>query len=293
MKKIIILSSLGLYLLANGDYIPLSQLSDNKKKEYNFVEKIKTTKEVGIENKKSIHYNNKKIIKLEKKENNEIIKDYKNGNILNDEMEPSKNSFSHNRNKDFSVTPKLSYMYVTTSFEGETIDKTHDILPEISFVYKNHTLKVNYSDIRVKTDYLSTLNLSDFDLNSKWTRISYLYKFYNANIGLAYNDFRTKGNYIDNFDSNKYKEKDKESFASVEVHLKNVRDQLILEYGGFYGKNDNDVKNAYEYYINLGYKIFNNDNLILNVGYKNRTIEFDDDLKIETKGPILGISSTF
>ena len=284
MKKIMILSSLSLYLLANGNYVPLSQLSNNKKKEYNFVEKSKVTKEVGTENQKNILYNNKEIIKLEKKENNEITRDYKNRNILNDEMKPSKNSFSHNFTKDFSVTPKLSYMYVTTDIEGST-EKTHEIMPEIAFIYKEHTLKADYFNVNSKFN-------GGLELDTKWYRLSYLYKFYNVNIGLAYNGIRIKGYEKDN-DNNTYNEKDNESFASIEVHLKNVKDQLVFEYGGFYGKNDNDVKNAYEYYINLGYKIFNNDNLILNVGYKNRTIEFDGDLKIETKGPILGISSTF
>ena len=280
MKKIMILSSLSLYLLANGNYVPLSQLSNNKKKEYNFVEKSKVTKEVGTENQKNILYNNKEIIKLEKKENNEITRDYKNRNILNDEIKPSKNSSSHNFNKDFTVTPRLSYMYVTTDIEGFT-EKTHIIVPEVAFLYKKHTLKADYLNVNSKFYDIA-------ELDTSWYRLSYLYKYYNANIGLGYNDLR-----IDFTEIEEGSIKGSEKFPTLEVHLKNTEDQLVFEYGGFYGKNDNGVKNAYEYYINLGYKIFNNDNLILNVGYKNRTIEFDGDLKIETKGPILGISSTF
>ena len=279
MKKIMILSSLSLYLLANGNYVPLSQLSNNKKKEYNFVEKSKVTKEVGTENQKNILYNNKEIIKLEKKENNEITRDYKNRNILNDEIKPSKNSSSHNFNKDFTVTPRLSYMYVTTDIEGST-EKTHEIMPEIAFIYKEHTLKADYFNVNSKFN-------GGLELDTKWYRLSYLYKYDNANIGLGYNDLRGKLLYLDTNMKGSVK------FPTLELHLKNTLNNLVLEYGGFYGKNNDRIRHAYEYYLNLGYKIFNNDNLIFNVGYKNRTIEIDDDAKLEFKGPTVGISTTF
>jgi len=259
MKKVVVISCLGIYLLANNEYIPLSQISDNKKEEYNF----------------------NKETKVKVKENNEIMKEYKSENILNDEIKPSKNSFSYNFTKDFSVTPKISYMYVDTSFEGENIKKTHEVIPEISFIYKNHTLKADYLNVNSKI-------YDVVELDTSWYRLSYLYKYYNANIGLGYNDIRADLTLI-----GKKSIKDDERFPTLELHFKNTKDQLVFEYGGFYGKNDNNIEDAYEYYINLGYKIFNNDNLILNAGYKNRTIEFDGDFELEYKGPILGISSTF
>ncbi|WP_121626466.1 hypothetical protein [Poseidonibacter antarcticus] len=273
MKKIMILSSLGLYLLASGDYVPLSQLPDNKKKEYNFVEKNKTTKEIGTENKKSIHYNNKEIIKLEN--NEKILKEYKSKEIIKDELKYSENSFT----KDFSITPKLTYMYITTDVKGYS-DKTHEIVPEVSFVYKDHTLKVDYFNVNANFD-------NEAKLDSKWYRLSYLYKYDNVNIGFAYNDLREKLLYLD------INKKGSAKFPTLELHLKNTLNNLVLEYGGFYGKDYNKIKHAYEYYLNLGYKIFDNDNLIFNIGYKNRTIESDDDLKLEFKGPTIGISTTF
>ena len=301
MKKIVSIPLFTLSLFASSEYVPVSELSNDKKVEYNFVNKsslnkqnnqietnnyknvvkesneiIEPLEEVEIKETKVIVPENikekKEVIQNTKTVNKTLVKEYKKENILKDEVKYSDNSFS----KDFSVTPKLSYMNVNTSVDKLNVNnKSHEIVPEFSLTYKNiHTIKADYFNV----------NAEEFDTN--WYRIAYLYKFLNANIGLAFNSLTLKGDYLDDG-------KDNEKFPTIEIHLKNSQNQLQVEYGGFYGKNSENIKSAYEYYLSLGYKIFNNDNLIVNAGYKNRTVEDDDGYILEYKGPTLGISSTF
>lgn len=270
MKKIIIISSLVLYLFASDDYVPLSNLSQEKKVEYNFINKKTEINAAGNNEYEKIEEKQE----LSKPINNEFVKEYKKDNILKDERKVYQSNF----NKDFSITPKILYMNISTDIEKQSVEKTHEVVPEILFTYKNHNLKFDYLNVDLK--YQNIL-----ELDTKWYRLAYLYSFYNANIGLAYN-------YLDiNYGLLGINAKDNQKFATFEAHLKNSKDNFIVEYGGFYGKND-DIKNAYEYYLTLGYKIFSNDNLIFNAGYKNRIVE-NSDIKIEYKGPIVGISSKF
>lgn len=307
MKKIVVLPFLTLSLFASGDYIPVSELSHSKKEEYNFVNKTNINKQnsqVETNNYKSVSQESDELIepleeveiketkqyvsenikeKKEVKQNTKIenktfVKEYKKENILKDEVKYSDNSFS----KNFSVTPKLSYMRLTLSAEEE-IGKTNILLPEIAFKYKNHILKTDYMGVDIKYIY------SYFDLNveTSWYRLVYLYNFYNANIGLAYNNYKVKASLLG------VSGKDTDEFVTLEIHAKNKQNHIVAEYGGFYGKNDSDIESAYEYYLNLGYEVIKNDKLVFTLGYKNRTIEFDDGSEIEYKGPTVGISSTF
>ena len=307
MKKIVSIPLFALSLFASSEYVPVSELSNDKKVEYNFVNKsslnkqnnqietnnyknvvqesneiIEPLEEVEIKETKVIVPENikekKEVIQNTKTVNKTLVKEYKNENILKDEVKLSDNTFS----KDFSVTPKLSYMRLTLSDEEE-IGKTNILLPEIAFKYKNHILKTDYMGVDIKYIY------SYFDLNveTSWYRLAYLYNFYNANIGLAYNNYKVKASLLG------VSGKDTDEFVTLEIHAKNKQNHIVAEYGGFYGKNDSDIENAYEYYLNLGYEVLNNDKLVFTLGYKNRTIEFDDGLELEYKGPTLGISSTF
>ena len=302
MKKIIIVSSLVLHLFASDDYVPLSNLSDKQKEEYNFINKNSVLdieknnnyeKIENIQKEEEIQTFQEEIEEVKKEPivtDKEFVKEYKKQNILKDEKKESTSSFS----KDFSVTPKISYMHVTTNVEDENIEKTHEVVPEILFTYKNHNLKFDYLGSNVKKSDLSDINIQNFELETKWYRFAYLYSLYNADIGIAYNYLKLDGQYFNITDNQLYKAEN-QKFPTIEAHLKNSEDNFLVEYGGFYGKNDSDVKNAYEYYLTLGYRVFNNDNLIINAGYKNRTVDLEDDDngKIEYKGPVIGISSTF
>jgi hypothetical protein len=291
MKKTIVFCLLLSSLYAFDDYMPVSEISNDKKVEYNFInsnnianeEVDKKERFQSFESVKNIE-NNEDIVQKEKEEiqkispkiDKDFVKEYKKDNILQDTKKNSQNTFS----KDFSITPKISYMYVSTTSGNRNFEKSQEILPEISFSYENHTIKADYFEINTKYQ-----NRIKFD--TTWYRIAYLYKYLNANIGLAYNNYKLEAS------TNNALLESSMKFPTLEVHLKNSKDQLQVEYGGFYGKNNSDIKYAYEYYLNFGYRIFNNDKLIFSAGYKNRTLEDSSNIKVEYKGPIIGISSTF
>ena len=311
MKKVIIMGLLAPILWGNDDYLPVSKLTDEKKYEYGFLNKenqkelIEQNNNIANDGYESIREIKVEKVQLQKTDieekrleikekedksksvNKEFLSDYKKENILNDSKVKNESTFS----KDFSVTSKISYMYVSATLEKEDIGKSHEVVPEIEFTYKNHNLKFDYFESKTEKNSLNTLNISNFDLNLKWYRLAYLYGFYNAKIGLAYNYLKGNGNYFNMVD-NEWYQLENEKFATIEIHLKNQKNRFVAEYGGFYGKNDSDIKNAYEYYITFGYKIFDNDSLIFNAGYKNRTIS-DSDSELIFKGPIIGLSGTF
>lgn len=286
MKKIIIVSSLVLSLFANDDYVPLSNLSNQQKEEYNFVNK----NSVVID---EIKQDNKVID--EKKElikpiNKEFVKEYKKDNILKDERKISQNSFS----EDFSITPKLTYSFLKTDISGtdtiSAVDEKSTVLPEIALKYKNHIVKVDFMNTKA---YFNNVLLvgSDLETTTKWNKLFYFYNINNLNFGLAYNKYDLDwkvvqyGIVLSNT----------EEFPSLELHMKNVDDRLQAEYGLSYGKNDN-IDYVYEYYVNLGYKLLKNDSLILSVGYKDKTLDFDDEAngyKFQYKGPTLTLGGTF
>ena len=70
MKKIVILSCLGFSLFAAGDYVPLSELSDDEKVGYNFTDKKDIVTPVESKNYTSVS-----------KKNNEIIQPVENNKI--------------------------------------------------------------------------------------------------------------------------------------------------------------------------------------------------------------------
>lgn len=295
MKKIIILSSLVLSLFSD-DYIPLSNLSDKQKEEYNFINKKSVEKidEDSYKKVKDIKILNNQT-KEEKQEllkpiNNEFVKEYKKDNILKDEREVSQSNF----NKDFSITPKLTYSYLKTDIYGtnkvSVVDETNEVIPEISFKYKNHILKADFMDSKAYFNNVLMIG-SDLETTTKWNKLYYLYNFENANLGLAYNKFDLDWKVV------KYNVvlSNTEEFPTLEFHMKNEEDRLQVEYGVSYGKNHN-IDYVYEYYVNLGYKLLKNDTLILSAGYKNRTLDFEDNIngyKFQYKGPILSLGGTF
>lgn len=295
MKKIIILSSLVLSLFSD-DYVPLSNLSDKQKEEYNFINKKSVEKidEDSYKKVKDIKILNNQT-KEEKQElskpiNNEFVKEYKKDNILKDEREVSQSNF----NKDFSITPKLTYSYLKTDIYGtnkvSVVDETNEVIPEISFKYKNHILKADFMDSKAYFNNVLMIG-SALETTTKWNKLYYLYNFENANLGLAYNKFDLDWKVV------KYNVvlSNTEEFPTLEFHMKNEENRLQVEYGVSYGKNHN-IDYVYEYYVNLGYKLLKNDTLILSAGYKNRTLDFEDNIngyKFQYKGPILSLGGTF
>ncbi len=133
MKKIVILSCLGFSLFAAGDYVPLSELSDDEKVGYNFTDKKDIVTPVESKNYTSVSKKNNEIIQpvennkikekikdvnkvqvnevntdLAEKEN--IVEEFKKENILQDVSKENKILKADNR--DFSITPKISYSFL-------------------------------------------------------------------------------------------------------------------------------------------------------------------------------------
>ncbi len=296
MKKIVILSCMGFSLFAAGDYIPLSELSDDEKVGYNFANKKDIAKPVESKNYTNISTKNNEIIqpiennkikdvnKVQENEPNSevaekenIIEEFKKENILQDVSKENKILKADNR--DFSITPKISYSFLKTEVNdanSSVISKTsNEFLPEISLSYKNNTIKSDILKFNISDN--STGNT----LDTNWYKIAYLYRYLNANIGLAYNKFEFSINSENNV----------EEFPTIELNLKNIDHQFQADYGVSYGKN-NDINHAYEYYLNFGYRLFNNESLVFIAGYKNKIIE-DDSSKFVYKGPLIGVSSVF
>ena len=321
MKKIVILSYLGVSLFAAGDYIPLSKLSDDEKVGYNFTDKKDIIKPVESKNYTSVSKKNNEIIqpvennkikekikdvnKVEVSETNNdlaekenIIEEFKKENILQDVSKENKILKADNR--DFSITPKISYSFLKSDIyiadRVSVVEERGVLIPEVAISYKNHTLKAETMSSKAYFEGV-LIEGGDLSTDSSWDKLSYLYKYQNVNMGLGYNVYKIKGNFIFhkydlifNEEDLIFNEEDKEEFASLELHFKNEENNIQAEYGGSYGKNDN-LDYAYDYYLNLGYKIFK-DSLIVSAGYKNRTIEIED-VRFQYKGPTLGLSSTF
>lgn len=281
MKKVILSLVLANYILANDGYVPLNSLSNEEKSNYNFINKSEKNFEViPLENRKKTI---KESLKKEEQiiENEAILEEPKPTyeTVKNEDIkEYKKDAVLQNTKRDFSFGVKAQYFYVDSKIDKNSVEKTHEFHPEISATYKNSTLKADYLDTKAKDDSVK--------IDTKWFRIAYLYKFYNASLGLGINNYQVK---IDN-------EKLDRTFPSLEVHIENSVDEIVFNYGGFYGKSGNSIKNAYEYYASLGYRPFLNNNLIFLAGYKNRTVEIEKSNlkdKIHYKGPILGLSSSF
>ena len=314
MKKIVILSYLGVSLFAAGDYIPLSKLSDDEKVGYNFTDKKDIIKPVESKNYTSVSKKNNEIIQpvennkikekikdvhkvevsepntdLAEKEN--IIEEFKKENILQDVSKENKILKADNR--DFSITPKISYSFLKSDIymveKVSVVEERGVLIPEVAISYKNHTLKAQRMSAKAYFEGV-LIDGGDLSTDSSWDKLSYLYKYQNVNVGLGYNVYKLKNDFIFNEYDLTINGKEKERFASLEVHFKNEENNIQAEYGGSYGKNDN-LDYAYEYYLDLGYKIFK-DSLIVSAGYKNRTIEIED-VRFQYKGPTLGLSSTF
>lgn len=301
MKKIVILSYLAISLFADGDYIPLSKLSDDKKIEYNFMdakknpkEKIKKEEEFhpvkSIENseikKEIVQEKTEKIQENNTPVNKDFVKEYKKDNILQDEKKYSQNSFS----KDFSITPKITDTFLTSDIhETEKVhpeDKENVFVPEISIRYKEHTIKAEILDSESRYSNVLVVG-SDLVTKVKWFKLYYLYNYENINLGLAYNNYKADFIVVDyNVNYKTYEE-----FPTLEFSGKNEENQFEVNYGASYGQN-NYIDYVYEYYVNLGYKIFRNDIFNINAGYRNRTIDYND-RKYQYSGPTLSLSSTF
>ena len=245
MKKIVILSCLGFSLFAAGDYVPLSELSDDEKVGYNFTDKKDIIKPVESKNYTSVSKKNNEIIQpvennkikekikdvhkvevsepntdLAEKEN--IIEEFKKENILQDVSKENKILKADNR--DFSITPKISYSFLKSDIymveKVSVVEERGVLIPEVAISYKNHTLKAQRMSAKAYFEGV-LIDGGDLSTDSSWDKLSYLYKYQNVNVGLGYNVYKLKNDFIFNEYDLTINGKEKERFASLEVHFKN------------------------------------------------------------------------
>lgn len=278
MKIVVILSIFFTFLFSSNDYIPLSQFELNKKYEYNFIEK----KEKKQLNQKSSNF------KINSEfSNKKVVNDYKKNYILKD----TENLKLKKEENKLSFSPSLNYSYLT--IEGNypqkstLVDYKNVLIPELILQYDNHIMKLE--SLNVQPYFRGISSQSDYDTKVNWYKLSYLYQYNNLSMGLAYNDYKNQWKYTLNAVENKYTLK--ESFPSLQLNLKNQKDNISLEYGFSYGKNSN-IDYSYEYHMNFAYEMINFENIQLNAGYKSRVIDVDN-LKFEYKGPIIGLKGKF
>ena len=302
MKKTIVFSCLSLFLYAQDDYVPLSGLSDAKKIEYNFVEtkkkvqsidkeeykalkiednKYETVSEIKeVEIKEDIIENNKNIEKIEElKENkniinNNLVKEYKNSNILQD----SKKTENNLNNIQFSAQVIYSPLSANASSSiTNQSKKSNVIVPQIEFKINEHKLNAEY--FYVKNKFLSG------DFETTLYKFGYKYNYLNANLGLNLN-------YLE-VDSNVFLTGE-ELYPSIEMDFFYNIENIKLAYGLGVGTGS-DVNYSIDYFLSAEIKPYSLSDAAFVAGYINKTIQFDDDfdLKIEYKGPYIGVRSVF
>ena len=170
----------------------------------------------------------------------------------------------------------MTYSPLTADYSsslGSSSDKSNSIEPSGFISFGDHKIEASY--------FKSENEFSSINTETTWYKLSYKYNYENVNIGLGVNHI--------NFD--RIVNEKKEIFPSFEVDFKNSSGLMDLEYGASLGKNEN-IDYAYEYFINLNIKPYDNSNQSLVLGYKNRTIEENDE-KIEFTGPFIGINTVF
>lgn len=315
MKKIILSLALANYILANDGYTPLNSLSKDEKANYNFIKKSEKNFEViPLENRKKTTKESFKkeepIIQNEARfeepkptyetVKNEDIKEYKKDSVLHDVK-----AFK-NENNEFSATIRLSTVIAKNKYSDKSSKinyrtKKSLIAPEISLEYLNHSLAFDYLSL---SGYERKANKNGIKsvgkLKDSWFRMAYLYNYLNINLGLAYNYYKV--DYLHKYYENSefigdQKLKGSQNFPTLELHFTDSTKDFVVNYGGFYGKNSSGIRQAYELYGNFGYKPFYSDSLVLFAGYKFREVELKttggDKVKLNHRGPTLGISSSF
>lgn len=277
-----LLLSIGASLFASSDYVPFSKFSKEKQVEYNFVkvekksnekiQEVKKIKKTQIRNyKKPNEANLIKKTQLRKPVIQDTIKP-KTNNIKSAQLEATKYK------QNILYTAKLTYSPLNVEHSTTTTsstNKSNSFEPSASINYGNHKLEGSY--------FKSESDASVADIDTTWYKLAYKYNYKNASAGIAANHL-----IIDKTVSQK-----KETFPSLEIDFKNSSEYLALQYGASIGKNSN-IDYAYEYFFNVDIKPSIDSSASVVVGYKNRTVQFENnDEKFEFTGPYLGINTKF
>lgn len=269
MVRGFLLLSIGATLYANSDYVPFSKFTQSEQIEYNF-------KKIEVNNTKNIEITKPIVPKVsEKVKTNDVVKEkilHKNKNQVEKQKVVQKTIY----NQDILYSARLTYSPLTADYSsslGNTTDSSNSVEPSGSVSFNSHKIEANY----FKSENEFSFNKAE----TTWYKLSYKYNYENVNIGIGANHVSIDRNNNDI----------KETFPSLEIDFKNSSGLMELQYGASLGKNKN-IEYAYEYFINLNLKPYNDSNLALVLGYKNRTIEKDNE-KIEFATPLIGINTVF
>lgn len=300
MVKILFIPLLVISLFANDEYLPLSEISKNKKIEYNFItnNKIenryndyksvdimskkkftnrKAYKKITNERKKPRVYK-QKIVKRDIEKKNLILQDTKN------EMD-YKNDFATNINgKNISVIAQLTYESVSSKLDNKKFDSSNTYLPKLYVNINEHTIIGEY----FKNS--NSINFNDIDV-----LIYTLGYRYNMQINKKFKISLGLDQEYLNLDNSNDKSDYSEYFPNLAFDLDyNILDIFNLSYGNSIGANGGDIKYAYKYYLNIetSPNLFNN-RIAFMTGYKHRTIKFKETNKLELFGPYVGLKVFF
>lgn len=289
MKKVILsvcLSS-SFVFAQSVDYVPFSKISENKKKEYNFVNSqkkkesiVKTTKEVKKTvpiKRETIEQPVRKIVK--KKNRIRVVPKKKmpitKKVVARTQMNPKEKeqeTTSYNRAILLSAEAEVSFFtadYSSNTLNGSNTNLT--ISPKFELIDNKHKVKLQY--------FQASDDISNVDINTKWYKLGYRYNYKNSNIGFDINRITLSRSNL------------KEFLPSLEVDMQNKLNQFVLNYGGSIGTNG-DV-DTYEYFLNIGYeKKFDLNNTSFNLGYKNKTIKTDN-AELDYTGPFISVKTVF
>lgn len=300
MKKSILLTFLATSLFANGDYLPLSKITEKQKLEYNFITLDNNIQAQEVNTKSTIQ---KDEIVPEKEipqkisndlNTNKIIK--KDELILKDEVkiEPKKAILVENTNyvkeeelnldekETTTFTAQVAFSPITSEISGSGIslsDDSNTFIPQVEIGIDKHKIVAEY--FQIKNSFSGT----SFD--STIAKLGYRYAFDNLNIGGDVNysklELTLQGNDI-------YQE---EVYPSFEMDFNQNIENIQLTYGAGLGRGD-DIKYYLNYFINAGIKPYALSDASFVVGYKARTLKYDEEnIKVDFKGPYIGVKSSF
>ncbi len=316
MKKAILLGLVTSSFLFANDYLPLSKISKDKKLEYNFItldntiiqaSEINTKSSITSDGYETVQeadivipqkVEEKVQVKVKKKIAQKVIVEPeikqekikpkktelpKQSNlILKDEVKLNPEKTNVQLQRDLFFTAKITFSPVTADLSGfgtSLSDKSNVFIPEARIDINDHSFTAEY--FTSKNEF-SGINTTTIETQIQWFKGGYRYNIDNLSIGADLNYAVLDVNSEEDYN---------ELYPSLEIDMNHNIDNISLNYGAGFGKNNN-IDYSYDYFLNVGIKPYALSEASLVAGYKNRTIK-DEDTKLEFSGPYLGVSSTF
>lgn len=300
MKKSILLTFLATSLFANGDYLPLSKITEKQKLEYNFItldnniqaQEVNTKSTIQkdeivpsgeIPQKISTDLNTNKIIKKDELILKDEVKiETKKPILVENTNYVKEEELNLDEKETTTFTAQVAFSPITSEISGSGIslsDDSNAFIPQVEIGIDKHRIVAEY--FQVKNNYVG------ISFDNTIAKLGYRYALDNLNIGGDVNysklELSLEG---DDF----YQE---DFYPSFEMDYNQNIENIQLTYGVGVGAGD-DIKYSLNYFINAGIKPYALSDASLVVGYKARTLKYDEDnIKLDFKGPYIGVKSSF